>query len=75
MRCQREVGRPGNWHECERPAVVGSEREINRSVYTLHYCARHAHCAHGTGSPSVFIRRVYELGSSSDPMCNREVAA
>jgi hypothetical protein len=41
VKCEHEIGKPGAWHLCRRPAV----KTVLRGVITLSYCARHAHLA------------------------------
>ena len=40
--CDAELGKPGNWYSCRKPATI----EIESVSCVLHYCKRHAHFAH-----------------------------
>ena len=37
-RCDAEIGKPGNWHGCLRPA----KQQIHSETGILHYCNAHA---------------------------------
>jgi hypothetical protein len=38
FRCDAEVGKPGSWKVCQRPARYGRMTNSNQE---LHYCERH----------------------------------
>ena len=39
--CDKEIGKPGSWHRCNRPAIGGSPILIRGTLSQLYYCAQH----------------------------------
>lgn len=66
-RCIHEIGRPGSYHACLKPATVvaGFTSRVTRSWVTLHYCRRHEEYArkqHGAENVQPYARRRYLYG-------------
>lgn len=41
-RCDKEIGRPGHWHQCRAKARVRYVRLGVAGVYFMDYCDKHA---------------------------------
>jgi hypothetical protein len=66
-RCIHEIGRPGHYHACLKPATVVAsfKSRVTGSWTTLHYCRLHeayARKQHGDDSVQPYVRRRYLYG-------------
>jgi hypothetical protein len=42
MRCDKEIGRIGHWHQCDRTAVVTvASKTIHSPTLFMNYCDKH----------------------------------